>query len=144
MLEEPVLLQDPGGGLRRRERVAGLGGASEDGGLGEVREGEQVHGRLPGAQRRRDRGVQLRAPHDGHQRQRRRPQLLRVVLHGRPTRGAAARRGERSGGARSGRRRGGGRGGRGARICGGCLVRLEELGGGEDDDAQGVETRIAM
>jgi hypothetical protein len=31
--------------------------------------------------------VQLRAPHDGHERQRRRPQLLRVVLHGHPARG---------------------------------------------------------
>jgi hypothetical protein len=37
--------------------------------------------------------VQLWAPHDGHERHRRRPQLLRVVLHGRPTRG----RGEATG-----------------------------------------------
>lgn len=85
VLEEPVLLEDPRGGLRRRERVAALGGAGEDVGLGEVREGQRVDGRLLGAERRRDRGVHLRAPHDGHQRHRRRPQLLRVVLHGRPT-----------------------------------------------------------
>lgn len=87
MLEEPVLLEDSRWGLRRGERVAGLAAASQDGGLGKVRQGQSVHGRLLGAERRRDRGVQLRAPHDGHERQRRRPQLLRVVLHGHPARG---------------------------------------------------------
>ena len=85
MLEEPVLLEDSRWGLRWRERVAGLGAAGQDGGLGKVRQGQGIHGRLLGAERRRDRGVQLWAPHDGHERQRRRPQLLRVVLHGHPT-----------------------------------------------------------
>lgn len=85
MLKEPVLLQDSRGGLRRCQRVAGLTAAGQDGGLGEVREGQCVHGRLLRAECRRDRGVQLWAPHDGHERHRRRPQLLRVVLHGRPT-----------------------------------------------------------
>jgi len=93
VLEEPVLLEDSRWGLRRRERVAGLGAAGQDGGLGKVRQSQGIHGRLLGAERCRDRGVQLWAPYDGHERQRRRPQLLRVVLHGHPTRG----RGEATG-----------------------------------------------
>jgi hypothetical protein len=83
VLQEPVLLEDPSGSLRRCERVAGLATAGEDGSLGKVWERQSVHGRLLGAECRRDRRVKLRAPQDRHERQRRRPQLLRVVLHGR-------------------------------------------------------------
>lgn len=125
VLEEPVLLEDPGDGLRRGERVAVPGGAGEDVGLGEVWEGQRVHGGLLGAERRRDRAVHLRAPHDGYQRHRRRPQLLRVVLHGRPAAAAARLPGQKSRVPEPlacGGRRGGGSGGRGGGELGSVMA----------------------
>lgn len=140
MLEEPVLLEDPRGGLRRREWVAVLGGAGEDVGLGEVREGQRVHGRLLGAERRRDRGVQLRAPHDGYERHRRRPQLLRVVLHGRPP-AAAARLPDRRLGSGLGAARGGCPGGceLGSVIAVRCLWR-----NGDEEDAEATLKQVPV
>lgn len=80
VLQEPVPLEDPGGGLGRGEGVPLLPG--EEGDLGEVGEGEGVDRRLLRVEEAGDRLVELRAAHDARQRHRRGPELLRVVLHG--------------------------------------------------------------